>query len=370
VIGRNRTFTREFGIEPTGRPGGQRRRYLVDPEHEAELHETLDNIRAGLVLADEGIDEPRRLPVELAGDPIWLPLSVSAAEAILLDELPTASHDRRPGLLQAADEYIGHARLTLDSADDSEPTTAYLAAHLELLDFMRSVAFAEVHVAPQGQPQPAALMAQWGGLPWAVLGADASTNVLARLHELVEASAAREADEMPVEVVCSAGHGVPWRLQGVLLRIKAAYNQIQVDTIRSVNPVTAGAVFASIAEPRLYVCAFDHASIKDSDPAAIIPAVVQKLGPMDELVVTSEDMDGEVYWQAVKHGATFLALDASEAPDDVLKRKINRVSERFVAETCHSAFSAALSTTSSPQRAINFKHHYGTSAVRTPSPNG
>jgi len=356
VIRRNPTFTREVGMEPTGRPGGQRRRYLVDPEHEAELHEMLENIRADLVPADEGIDEPGRLPVALAGDPIWLPLSVSAAEAILLDELPTASDDRRPGLLQAADEYIEHAQLTLDSADGSEPTTAYLAAHMELLGFIRSVAFAEVHGAPQGQLQPSALMAQWGELPWAVLGADAAANILARLHELVEASAAREADEMPVEVVYSAQHRVPWRLGRALRRMKAAYNEVQVDLVNigSVNPLTAGGIFAPVAEPRLYVCAFNHASVKDSDPAALIPAVAQKLGPMDKLVVASEDMDREVYGQAVKHGATFLVLDAGEAPDDALKREMNRVSERFVAETCHSAFSAALGTPHSPHGSTAF----------------
>jgi hypothetical protein len=360
---------REAGIEPTGRPGGQRHRYLVDPEHEAELRETLDNIRSSIIPADEGTDEPSRLPEALAGDPIWLPLSVPAAEAILLDELPTASDDRRPGLLQAADEYIEHARLTLDSADGSEPTTAYLAAHLQLLGFISSVAFAEVHGVPQGKLQPAALMAQWGELPWAVLGADESKNVLARLHNLVEASAAREADEMPVEVVYLAQHNVPWRLARALQRIKAAYNQIQVDMINlgSVNALTVRGTFASRVEPRLFVCAFDRASIRDCDPAAIIPAVAQKLGPMDELIVASEDMDREVYGQAVKHGATFLALDASEAPDDVLKREINRVSVRFVTETCHSAFSAALSTPLGPNRAT-FKYTYGIGHAHVSSP--
>ena len=112
---------------------------------------------------------------------------------------------------------------------------------------------------------------------------------------------------MPVEVICSAQHGMPQHLNRALRRLRAAYNQV-----------------------------------RDCDPATVIPAVARMLGPMDELIVASEDMHSGVYSEAVKHGATFLILDSSETPGDVLKREYGRVGERFVAETCHSAFSAAL----------------------------
>jgi indole-3-glycerol phosphate synthase len=368
VIRRNPVLMREVGIEPTGRPGGQRRRYMIDPEHEAELQEMLEDIRAGLIPEDEGADEPSQLPAALAQDPIWLPPSVSAAEAILLDELPVASHDRRQSLLHSADEYVEHARLTLGSADEAQPTTSHLAVHLNLLDFIRSVAFAEVYGVSQGQQPPTELMARWSELPWAALGADASTNVLTRLFKLVEASAARRADEMPIEVVYSAQHGVPGRLDSALERMEAIYDHIHVRMIkiRSMSAAMTRTIFTSSAEPRLCILAFNGSSIKDCDPAAIISAVAQKLGPMDELIVASEEMDGKIYGQAVLHGATFLYLDASDAPDRALRKEIDRVSERFIAETCRSAFSAALRIPPSPRRTAamySFKHpHFFTEA--------
>jgi hypothetical protein len=328
VIRRNPTLVQEVGIEPTGKPGGQLVRYQVDPVHEAELRDTLDDIRADLTLADDG-----PLPAALAADPIWLPLSVSAAEAILLEELPNAPVDQRPDLLQAADEYIEHARLTCHSAGDAEPTTSHLVAHLDLLDFIRSVANVEVHGASGGRVSYAALMARWRELPWGVLDPKASTDVLARLYELMQASVTRESAEMPVEVVYSVSHGVPGRLDQALKRLTAGYSRIQVGPL---NAAAAVSLELPAAEPRLCVLCFDRASIKDHDPATMIPAVAKIMGPMDELVVASEEMDGEVYGQAVRNGATFLYLDADEAPDRTLQQGIERASERIVAKTVQS----------------------------------
>jgi tetratricopeptide (TPR) repeat protein len=361
VLRRNPTFTRKVGIEPTGRPGGQRHRYLIDPEHEAELRETLENIRAGIVLTDEGPDEPSRLPAALASDPIWLPLSVSAAEAILLDELPTASADRRLGLLHAAEEYIEHARLTRDSADESEPTTAHLAAHLELLDFIRSVALNEVHDIQQGRLHPAALAAQWRKLPWAVLGTDASAKILGRLFELVEASAAQQANAIPVQVVYSAQHSLPSRLDRALELIKTDYHQIHLEMIKlgSMSAVAAANGVSPTPGPRVCVLVFDGASIVDSAP--IIAVVSQKLGPMDELVVASEEMNREVYGQALTYGATFLYLDASDTANHALRQGIDRASERFMVELWRSALGAALGIVFHPRRAIRYGNAYGLS---------
>jgi hypothetical protein len=357
VIRRNPTLFQKVGIKPTGKPGGQLVRYQVDPEHEAELRDALEDIRADLVPAD---DDP--LPAALAADPIWLPLSVSAAEAILLDELPNAPVDQRPDLLHAADEYIGHARLTRQSADDAEPTTPYLAAHLDLLDFIRSVADLEVHGAPGGRVSYAALMARWRELPWGVLNPEASTDVLARLYELMQASVAKEAAKMPVKVVYSESHGVPGLLDRALKRVAAEFGRIQVVPLNAAALVSLE--LSATAEPRLCVLAFDRASIKDHDPATIIPAVAKIMRPMDELVVASEEMDEEVYGEAVRNGATFLYLDAEEALELTLHRGIERASERFVATT----FRSALGVSAAPRQATRVglaPRAYGT---RTSSP--
>ena len=59
--------------------------------------------------------------------------------------------DKRPALLRAADEYTEHARRVRDSADDAESTVPYLVAHLDLLDFIRTLADAEVRELPDRQ---------------------------------------------------------------------------------------------------------------------------------------------------------------------------------------------------------------------------
>ena len=214
VIRRNPIFVREVGIKSTGRPGGQRIQYQVDPEHEVELRDKLENIRAGLLPADVGLGTIGPLPAALAADPIWLPLSVSAAEAILLEELPSTSATRRPDLLRAADEYIEHARAIRDSADDSEPTTPYLVAHLDLLDFLRTLADAEVRGVPDRQHAYGALMEQWRSLHWDVLEPEASAKVLARVQMLKEGSATQDTAYAGVGAGVSRGVGVAMLSEG------------------------------------------------------------------------------------------------------------------------------------------------------------
>jgi predicted NBD/HSP70 family sugar kinase len=182
VLRRNSSFTREIGVKPTGRPGGQPRRYQVDPEREVELRDALAKIRAGLLPAEDA-DEPVQLPAELAADPIWMPLSVPAAESILLDEVPETPAEQWPDLLRAADEYIDHARRVLASTNVSEPTRPLLAAHLDLLDFARSVAEAEIQ--PVSQVECRALLERWPKLQWNVIESHARSRIVDRLLSLV-----------------------------------------------------------------------------------------------------------------------------------------------------------------------------------------
>ncbi len=344
VLRRNSSFIREIGVKPTGRPGGQLRRYQVDPEREVELRDALAKIRAGLLPPDDPPGEPAQLPVELAADPIWMPLSVPAAESILLDEFPDAPAEQRADLLRAADEYIVHARRALGSASEAEPTTPHLAAHLDLLDFARSVAEAELH--PLGQIECRALLERWPELQWSPVGADAKSRLVKRLLGLVQAAAAKDAAEMPVDVMYSEHHGMPSLLDQALRRLKAmtSYSRIHIDKIQVRALNAAASIAVATDQPRLRVLAFDHASIRDRDPDRIIPAVAQEMGHMDELVVASEEMDSALYAQAVRHGATFMYLDSSDASCHVLQQGIDRAGERFVAESCRSAFGLALSS--------------------------
>jgi hypothetical protein len=334
VIRRNPTLVREVGIKRTGRRGGQRIRYQVDPEHEVELRDTLENIRSGLLPADDTEISP--LPASLAADPLWLPLSVSAAEAVLIDELPSASVDKHPALLRAADEYIQHARQVRDSADDTESTVPYLVAHLDLLDFIRTLADAETREFPGRPLAYDALMAQWRYLPWGVLEPGAYEKVLARAYGLVEEPATQEVAAMPIDVVYSDRHGIPSRLNQALNLVRALYSKVHVAGIPVGWPDAADHIHGSTAQPRLCVLAFDRASIEDQDPALIIPAVAQKMGPIDGLIVAAEKMHAHMYRQAVTHGATFIYLDAGDAAYYALRQEINRASERFIAEALRS----------------------------------
>jgi hypothetical protein len=97
-----------------------------------------------------------------------------------------------------------------------------------------------------------------------------------------------------------------------------------------------------MAEPRVCVLVFDRASVGNFSTR--IAALSQRLGPMGELVIASEEMDREVYGQAVKHGATFLYLDAGEALVHALRREIDRAAEWFIMEMRRSVFSAGPST--------------------------
>lgn len=336
VIRRNPTLVREVGIKLTDIPGGQRIRYQVDPEHEVELRDKLENIRAGLLPADD--PEIGLLPAALAADPLWLPLSVSAAEAVLLDELPSAPVDKRPALLRAADEYTEHARRVRDSADDAESTVPYLVAHLDLIDFIRTLADAEARELPGRQLAHGRLMAQWQYLPWGVLEPRAYEKVLARVYGLVEESAIQEIAAMPIDVVYSDRHGVPSRLDQALNLVTALYSKIHVARIRAGRLNTANHVHEWTAQPRLCVLAFDRASMEEQDPAIIIPAVAQKMGPMDRLIVAAEEMDAHVYRQAVTHGATFIYLDTDGAVYYALRQEIDRACERSVAEARRSGF--------------------------------
>ena len=343
VLRQNPTFVREAGVEPTDIQGGQHIRYQVDPVHEVELLDKLEDIRAGLLPADDPEIGP--LPAALAADPIWLPLSVSAAEAILLDELPSAPVDKHPALLRAADRYIEHAWRVRDAADDTEPTAPYLDAHLDLLEFIRMLAVAEARELRGRHVAYRASMAQWQYVPWSVLEPMAYEKVLARVYELAEGlaegSVTQEIAAVPIDVLYSDRHGIPGRLDRVLDLVTALYLKIHVARIRVGRLNTADAVHEWTAEPRLCVLAFDRASIDDRDPAVIIPAVAQKMGPVDRLIVAAEDMDENMSRYAATHGATLVYLDTDDAAYYSLRQEIHRAREPFVAEARRFGFRGA-----------------------------
>jgi hypothetical protein len=338
VLRRHPAVIRKVGVERTGKAGGQPHRYQVDPEHEAELLDALAALRADLIPAGDA----DQIPAELASDPIWLPLSVPAAESVLLDEFPEAPADERPDLLQAADDYIEHARSVLDAADAAAPTNAQLTAHLRVLDFARSVAEAEMSMADHANCK--VLLEQVSSLPWDVVGADAKSRVLTWVMRLVDDSAARDAARMLVDVLYPSRRTLPGTLNAALQKLKVMMpnSSIHVGGIPAAATSAAGAISAATYRPRLRVLAFDQASIRAGDSARIIPAVAKKMGPMDELVVAAEEMDSTLYEQAASHGATFMYLDSIELSCNVMHQGMQRASNRYMASAWRSAFDAAL----------------------------